>query len=50
MGDRHYHHYLIGPGKALDPSKHFIIAVDTFGNGHASSPSNSKRQPQIQFQ
>ena len=49
MGGRHYHHYLIGPGKALDPSKHFIIAVDTFGNGHASSPSNSKRQPRSQF-
>ena len=35
----------IGPGKMADSSKYFIIAVDAFGNGVSSSPSNSKGQP-----
>ncbi len=35
---------LIGPGKMADSSKYFIVAVDAFGNGVSSSPSNSKRQ------
>ena len=35
---------LIGPGKMADSSKYFIVAVDTFGNGVSSSPSNSKSQ------
>ena len=40
---------LIGPGKMADSSKYFIIAVDAFGNGVSSSPSNSKRQPNQAF-
>jgi homoserine O-acetyltransferase/O-succinyltransferase len=40
---------LIGPGKLADSSKYFIVAVDTFGNGASSSPSNSKRQPNQRF-
>ena len=35
---------LIGPGKLADSSKYFIVAVDAFGSGVSSSPSNSKRQ------
>lgn len=35
----------IGPGKIFDSSKYFIIAVDSFGNGISSSPSNSQDQP-----
>ncbi len=29
-----------GPGRALDPAKHFILSIDLFGNGLSSSPSN----------
>jgi homoserine O-acetyltransferase len=35
---------LIGPGKIADSSKYFIVAVDAFGNGVSSSPSNSRHQ------
>jgi len=35
---------LIGPGKMADSSKYFIVAVDSFGNGVSSSPSNSRHQ------
>ena len=31
----------IGPGKALDPEKYFIIVPDMLGNGLSSSPSNT---------
>jgi homoserine O-acetyltransferase len=31
----------IGPGKALDPEKYFIIVADMLGNGLSSSPSNT---------
>ena len=30
-----------GPGRALDPARHFIISVNLFGNGISSSPSNT---------
>ncbi len=33
-----------GPGHLLDTSKYFVIAVDPFGNGVSSSPSNSTAQ------
>lgn len=39
----------IGPGKLFDSSKYFIIAVDAFGNGVSSSPSNSRNQPGKDF-
>ncbi|TKI05315.1 alpha/beta fold hydrolase [Martelella alba] len=35
---------MIGSGRALDPARYFIIAVNMFGNGLSSSPSNSRRQ------
>ena len=39
----------IGPGKLFDSSKYFIIAVDSFGNGVSSSPSNNQNQPGKDF-
>lgn len=48
-GNHHRIDYLIGPGRALDPAKYFIIATDAIGNGLTSSPSNSKAQPGMRF-
>jgi homoserine O-acetyltransferase/O-succinyltransferase len=48
-GNHHRIDYLIGPGRALDPAKYFIIATDAIGNGLTTSPSNSKVQPRMQF-
>lgn len=31
----------VGPGRALDPDKYFIIVLDQLGNGLSSSPSNT---------
>lgn len=33
--------WLIGPGKALDTTKYFLVATELFGNGRSSSPSNT---------
>jgi homoserine O-acetyltransferase/O-succinyltransferase len=44
MADLHGYEWLIGPegsGKALDPSKLFLVATELFGNGRSSSPSNT---------
>ncbi|MDT5155701.1 MAG: hypothetical protein QOH51_58 [Acidobacteriota bacterium] len=38
-----------GPGRLVDTSKFYIIAVDALGNGVSSSPSNSTRQPRMKF-
>jgi homoserine O-acetyltransferase/O-succinyltransferase len=48
-GNHHRIDFMIGPGKALDPQKYFIICTDAIGNGLTSSPSNSKAQPRMQF-
>jgi homoserine O-acetyltransferase/O-succinyltransferase len=48
-GNHHRIDYLIGPGRALDPARYFIIATDAIGNGLTTSPSNSKAQPHMQF-
>jgi homoserine O-acetyltransferase len=40
---------LIGPGKLVDSTRFYVIAVDALGNGVSSSPSNSKRQSGEQF-
>ena len=29
-----------GPGRAIDPARHFVVSVNLFGNGLSSSPSN----------
>jgi homoserine O-acetyltransferase len=48
-GNHHRIDFMIGPGKALDPAKYFIICTDAIGNGLTSSPSNSKAQPRMSF-
>src|SRR5438445_12738426 len=48
-GNHHRIDYLIGPGRALDPAKYFVIATDAIANGLTTSPSNSKAQPRMQF-
>jgi len=41
-GAQHYDlEWAIGEGRALDPSKYFIIIPNMFGNGLSSSPSNT---------
>ena len=41
-GAQHYDlEWAIGEGKALDPTKYFIIIPNMFGNGLSSSPSNT---------
>jgi len=30
-----------GPGRAIDPDRHFIVSVNLFGNGISSSPDNT---------
>ena len=32
---------LFGPGRAIDPARHFVVSINLFGNGYSSSPSNS---------
>src|SRR3989442_604759 len=42
--------WLIGPGKALDPDRYFVIVLDQLGNGLSSSPSNTPPpQDRIRF-
>jgi homoserine O-acetyltransferase/O-succinyltransferase len=41
MAEMHGYDFVIGPGKALDPKKLFLIATELFGNGRSSSPSNT---------
>jgi homoserine O-acetyltransferase len=48
-GNHHRLDFLIGPGKALDTTKYFVIATDAIGNGLTTSPSNSTAQPRMQF-
>jgi homoserine O-acetyltransferase len=40
---------LIGPGKLVDSSKYYVIAVDALGDGVSSSPSNSPVQLHMNF-
>jgi len=48
-GNHHRLDFLIGPGKALDTDKYFIICTDAIGNGLTTSPSNSTAQPHMHF-
>ena len=41
--------FLIGPGKALDPARWFVVATNPIGNGLSTSPSNSRTQPRMRF-
>jgi homoserine O-acetyltransferase/O-succinyltransferase len=48
-GNHHRLDFMIGPGKALDPAKYFIVCTDAIANGLTTSPSNSKLQPRMSF-
>jgi homoserine O-acetyltransferase/O-succinyltransferase len=48
-GNHHRLDFMIGPGKALDTDKYFIICTDAIGNGLTTSPSNSTAQSRMQF-
>lgn len=48
-GTHHRLDFLIGPGKALDPARWFVVATDPIGNGLSTSPSSSARQPRMRF-
>ncbi|HWT02493.1 MAG TPA: alpha/beta fold hydrolase [Pyrinomonadaceae bacterium] len=39
----------LGPGRLIDSTKYFVVAVDALANGVSSSPSNSRRQPRMRF-
>src|SRR6185436_12664594 len=39
----------IGPGKLIDSSTYFVVAIDALANGVSSSPSNSRLQPRMRF-
>jgi homoserine O-acetyltransferase/O-succinyltransferase len=41
MANMNGYGWLIGPGKALDPARQFLITSELFGNGRSSSPSNT---------
>lgn len=41
MANHHGYEWLMGPGRALDPSRLFLVATELFGNGFSSSPSNT---------
>jgi homoserine O-acetyltransferase len=43
-GNHHRIDFLIGPGKAIDTNRYFVVATDAIGNGLTTSPSNSKTQ------
>src|SRR5262249_40841962 len=41
MASFHGYEWLVGPGRALDASRLFLVATELFGNGRSSSPSNT---------
>ena len=43
MANYHGYEWLIGPGRALDPSQLFLVCTELFGNGRSSSPSNTPK-------
>jgi homoserine O-acetyltransferase/O-succinyltransferase len=50
IGSTHHRlDFLIGPGRPLDPDRHFIICADAIGNGLSTSPSRSQMQPDRSF-
>jgi homoserine O-acetyltransferase len=48
-GNHHRLDFMIGPGRALDTDRYFVICTDAIGNGLTTSPSNSKAQPRMNF-
>ena len=43
-GNHHRIDYMIGPGKALDTDRLFVVKTNAIGNGLTTSPSNSAAQ------
>lgn len=41
MANLHGYEWLMGPGRALDLDRYFLVASELFGNGSSSSPSNT---------
>ena len=41
LADHHGYDWLVGPGRALDTSRVFLVMTELFGNGRSSSPSNT---------
>ena len=39
----------IGPGKIVDSTRYYVVAVDALGDGVSTSPSNSTAQPHMKF-
>jgi homoserine O-acetyltransferase len=48
-GNHHRLDFLIGPGKALDTNRFFVVCADPIGNGLSTSPSNSVNQARMRF-
>ncbi|HEX6443150.1 MAG TPA: alpha/beta fold hydrolase [Stellaceae bacterium] len=44
IGDRQLFDAMIGPGKAFDTDKYFVITVDPIGGGESSSPADGMGQ------
>ncbi|HET6977051.1 MAG TPA: alpha/beta fold hydrolase [Pyrinomonadaceae bacterium] len=38
-----------GPGRLIDSTTYFVVAIDALSNGVSSSPSNSRLQPRMRF-
>ena len=50
IGSTHHRlDFLIGPGQALDPARHRILAIDAIGNGLTTSPSNAPSRSGMEF-
>ncbi|MFD2437573.1 alpha/beta fold hydrolase [Modicisalibacter luteus] len=49
MANHTRYDFLIGPGKAFDTDRYYVITADTLGNGYAISPSNSPSQAGDRF-
>ena len=39
----------IGPGRLIDTTTYYVVAIDALSNGVSSSPSNSRLQPRMKF-
>ena len=37
--------WMVGPGRAIDPQRHFVVLMNLFGNGLSSSPSDTSSAP-----
>jgi len=50
IGSTHHRlDFLVGEGRALDPKRYHVVAIDALGNGLSSSPSNSPSQGGARF-